>query len=366
MSSRQPLRRLRLRSFKAFERLDVRFGQVTVLAGTNSAGKSTVMHAVAAAHQSRVAGVDGLLLNGPLVELGTYEDIVFDQLRRDARQVQQLQLGFNSKLHRFAPASNDADLLPLDSGAAIDTPWRRLAYVRADRLSPALLHLRTSLAVEEGSLGARGEYAVHQLLRHRDDPVAPHLRVDKSRPATVEAQAEAWIERVSPGTRLDVEDLRQAGVASLRFGRQAGVGFISGRTHRATNVGFGLAYVLPIVVSCLLSQPGDLLMIENPEAHLHPRAQTAMTDLCLSTAAGGVQLVMETHSDHVLNAVRLRIARGGLTSSQLAILFFHRPAGTAAPTVSQLEVDSSGQLTLWPEGFFDEYFQALVELSSHV
>lgn len=155
MSANQPLRRIRLRSFKAFERLDVRLSQVTVLAGTNSAGKSSVMHAIAAAHQSKVAGVDGLLLNGPLVELGTYDDVVFDQLRRDARQAPQLQLGLNSKLYRFAAAPNDADLLPLDSAAAIDVPWRRLAYVRADRLSPALLHLRTSLAVEEGSLGAR-------------------------------------------------------------------------------------------------------------------------------------------------------------------------------------------------------------------
>ena len=362
-----PLTRLGLRSFKAFERLDVRLKQFTLLVGTNSSGKSSVIHAIAAAHQSRESGFDGLLLNGPLVELGAYEDILFDQLASSSREAPRLELRFNSRRFRFASAATDSDVVRLESSSPrLDLPWHRLAYVRADRLSPALLHLRSSQsAIDHESVGARGEFAVHQLLRHLDDKVAENLVADRARPATVDAQAEAWIERISPGTRLAVEDIRQAGVASLRFGRQPGAGYIGGQTHRATNVGFGLAYTLPILVACLLARTGDILVVENPEAHLHPKAQTALAELCLAAAAGGVQVIVETHSDHVLNAVRLAVARSHLQPTQVAVLFFHRTQGEASPTVSPMEIDSSGQFGHWPEDFFDEYLRALLELSDH-
>jgi predicted ATPase len=78
------------------------------------------------------------------------------------------------------------------------------------------------------------------------------------------------------------------------------------------------------VVACLAASPGSLLLLENPEAHLHPRGQTAMAELIARTAAAGAQVIVETHSDHVLNGVRLAVKRRVLTGAQTVVHYVDR------------------------------------------
>lgn len=72
----------------------------------------------------------------------------------------------------------------------------------------------------------------------------------------------------------------------------------------AQNVGFGISYVLPIVLALVKAKKGELIILENPEAHLHPRGQRKMGELIARAAQGGVQVIVETHSDHILNGIR--------------------------------------------------------------
>ncbi|WUQ95544.1 AAA family ATPase [Streptomyces sp. NBC_00310] len=93
-------------------------------------------------------------------------------------------------------------------------------------------------------------------------------------------------------------------------------------------------YALPIVVACLTAQPGGLVLLENPEAHLHPHGQTKMAELAASAAAQGAQLVVETHSDHVLNGIRLAVKRGPLTSEQAVVHFFRSTNGSGVEVIT--------------------------------
>ena len=98
----------------------------------------------------------------------------------------------------------------------------------------------------------------------------------------------------------------------------------SSNKYRATNVGFGLSYVFPVIVAALAARAGDLLIIENPEAHIHPKGQMRLGQLLSLAAASGVQVVIETHSDHVLNGIRLAVHERKISHEIVRLHFFER------------------------------------------
>jgi predicted ATPase len=124
-------------------------------------------------------------------------------------------------------------------------------------------------------------------------------------------------------------------------------------------VGLGLSQALPIVAACLASRAGDLILIETPEAHLHPGAQHRLTGLFVELARLGRQVVVETHSEHIVNAVRLAV-KAGLAPDQISILFFQQEGGRTV--VETIELDPGGRALRWPEGFFDQAAADLAEL----
>ena len=110
----------------------------------------------------------------------------------------------------------------------------------------------------------------------------------------------------------------------------------------------------------MLTPSGALCLIENPEAHLHPRGQTKMAELAARAAAAGVQVIAETHSDHFLDGIRIAVRDGLVTPEQVAIHYFSREGNAA--TAKSPKVDKDGRLSEWPEGFFDQHEENLVKL----
>ncbi|MGO4420267.1 DUF3696 domain-containing protein [Streptomyces sp. MCAF7] len=103
-----------------------------------------------------------------------------------------------------------------------------------------------------------------------------------------------------------------------------------------------------------------MVLLENPEAHLHPQGQTQMATLAAAAAAQGAQVIIETHSDHVINGVRLAVKQGRITPRQ-AVFHYFRGDGTGVEVVSP-RIDSDGMLDQWPTGFFDELENTLDQL----
>lgn len=373
MTATSRLRKIRLTNFKAFADLSMDIGRLTVLTGTNSSGKSSVLQSIALLEQSRDTDPPGLVLNGSWVELGTFDDLLFDRIESMSEgRTTGIEFWAARKGHLrvSTSATGDADYLPAALGPSLSLgwalPWQRLVYLRADRQGPSLLHIKSHEAVvRRHDIGVHGEYAVHYLLSHREADVPEQLRFDRAIPKTLEAQCEAWIDRISAGTRLHVRDLPDTGTVVLQFSDGPVTGFASGRPHRSTNVGFGLSYALPIVLACLSAKPGDLLLVENPEAHLHPGGQGVLADLCIRAVRAGAQVLLETHSDHILNHIRLAVAKVSVKPSEVKLYFFQRVAEDADPGVWQLKILGNGQVTEWPPGFFDEYGNVLIELAGY-
>jgi Uncharacterized conserved protein len=391
--------RLTLHNYKAFQHAELPLGPLTLLTGLNSSGKSSVLQSLALLRQSydsgdlavapllpeaRRAGLrasvanQGFLLNGELVGLGTGEDVLHEDFTEDEPRI---SLAVDEGPYHYgwtAAYEAEQNLLPLldadlpdtsegererPAGPEAVTPAFFTApfqYLHADRISPAEFYPRDhQVAIGRGFLGVHGEHTVNFLMHHADDtvPEGP-LRHPKAVSDLLLDQTAAWMGELCPGVDIKAEAIKGTDVVSLSYGFQGTLG--ATRRRRPSNVGFGLTYVLPIVVACLSARPGGLVLLENPEAHLHPQGQTQMAMLAASAAVQGAQVIMETHSDHVLNGVRLAVKQGRVAPAQVVLHYF-RGNGTGAEIISP-QVNADGRIDQWPSGFFDELENTLDQL----
>lgn len=120
-------------------------------------------------------------------------------------------------------------------------------------------------------------------------------------------------------------------------------------------MGFGLTQVFPIIVAALSAKAGDILLVENPEVHLHPAGQALMGQFLSQVAGAGIQVIVETHSDHILNGVRRAVKSEGLPPNQVAIHFFRPRTLEGGAQVISPQIDKTGNLDTWPDGFFDQF-----------
>lgn len=379
------IRELTLENFKAFGQLELSLAPLTLLTGVNAAGKSTTMQALALLRQSSDAKLldrqGGLLLNGDLVELGVGQDVLYEDFATDDQENPHIGITLDTDFGKFRwrveydrARHREADMLPLGTAPSSEIPSSLFGagfqYLKADRIVPAVYYTKSyDAAVRRRFLGARGEHTVNFLRVRRDDAVIPSLRHSRVLSTNLLDNVETWLQELCPGVNIEAEDLRGTDLVRLSYGFFGRSGVASSNIrYRPTNVGFGLTYALPIVVACLSAASDSLIMLENPEAHLHPRGQSAMAHLACLAAASGAQVILETHSDHVLNGIRLAVKDQILTNSAVSLHYFHRGArGTAASPVPPIEVRSpqlgpDGMLSHWPSGFFDEWDKALDRL----
>lgn len=128
-----------------------------------------------------------------------------------------------------------------------------------------------------------------------------------------------------------------------------------GRHLPLLNMGTGIALVLPVLLAACRAQPGEMLLIEEPEAHLHPLAQSALAELFTEVAiTHQVQIVMETHSEHLFRRLQTLMARGTLTAEQATLYFVEYDDAAQSPAIRQLYTDQLGRVVNWPQGFFGD------------
>lgn len=401
---------LELRHFKCFELLRLPLGRLTVLSGTNASGKSSVLQALVLLHQTMRdhEWADRLTLNGNVIQAGTVLDIV-DQVSGGNRF--EIGLGHDVARCRWAFVGDRKDmsahldeisiddhivsasetlrwLMPIGkAGAPLDIALalRDLIYITAERDGPREVY---PVLDEFGfqSVGSRGEYAVSTLLHRSGDRVGSELIVRGTAPTLVR-QVEARLDSFFPGCRLQLQQVQHVNAATLRIKISEETDFL-----RPVHCGFGITQILPIIVAILSARAhsrtydvepmrkGELIsggatenvaeaqlpyrhsddgsspivLIENPEVHLHPAGQAKMGEFLAEAAHAGVQVIAETHSDHVLNGIRRAVKSGRVAAEDVAVHFF-RDRFAYDSQVLTPTIDSTGGIDVWPEGFFDQF-----------
>lgn len=360
-----------LHNFKCFRDVGVPLGNLTIFSGLNGSGKSSVLQSLLILRQSHMSGYlerGRLLLAGDLVDLGTGVDVLCEEAKDDEigiavvidGRTESFHFTYNKDSNELAE-TNPAGRQQNQTGIPEALFGRGFSYVRADRLGPRKTSPMSEVRVSEGDIGAGGEFVMHSLVAHgmrllaSDDPrIAPI-----SSSCTLADQVDAWMQEVAPGSHLVMDPMRVADlvVGGFQFSRE---GDIPTRAFRPTNVGFGLSYSLPIIYALIAAPLGGLVIIENPEAHLHPRGQTRLGQLAALAASFGVQVLVETHSDHFVDGVRIEVRKRRLDANSCKINYFVRDG--ALSHVDSPTIDDDGRLSHWPVGFFDQQDENLANL----
>ncbi|QRE78303.1 DUF3696 domain-containing protein [Methylobacterium aquaticum] len=365
---------LTLHNFKAFRDITIPLKPLTLLSGLNGSGKSTTLQALALLRQSWDTGFihkRGLLLNGDLIELGAGVDVLHDD--HNDEQI-AIELGANGNSYRYEVAYDPAgDVLhfspEISFGFLAGTEQagglfgHNFQYLRADRASPSVSFPKAyHLVSERRFLGDRGQYTTHFLSLFQDEDVDVNLRHPSDGSPGLLSQVNAWLKEFSPGVNVAVEDIPRTDTVRLEYSYGKSAGISSSNSYRSTNVGFGLTYVLPVLVACLASPKNSWLLIENPEAHLHPQGQVVMGRLLALTAARGAKVIVESHSDHVLNGLRLAVKNRDIAADNVGLNFFRRGGAGGQPDRIAPLVTDEGRLSAWPDGFFDQWDKSLDQL----
>jgi hypothetical protein len=239
--------------------------------------------------------------------------------------------------------------VPLEAAgqALMDLLANRVLHLGPLRQDPQLLY--RSVPVERrGLVGSKGEHAVALLHRHANLEIQCPLADGSVRPMALRLAVEHWLDALGVGTAVATSDRAQLGL-------EIGIAPPGGPSGLAlTAVGVGVSQVLPVLVMALAAEPGSVLLLEQPELHLHPAVQQRLADFLLACASTGRQVIVETHSDHLVTRLRRRIAEdeGSSVLEKVALVLAERHDGISR--FRQLATNPYGGLDDWPEGFFDE------------
>lgn len=358
---------LKVKNFKCFENMEIEFSNLNVFAGVNSMGKSTLIQALLLLRQAYDADAitKGLHLNGTIVNVGVGFDLLYRNSESDEIEIDLTQ---ENKVFRWLYEYNqNSDFLKLKSDEIADSLETlnlflpTFSYISADRIAPQRIYKKSYHEVyEKNQIGYRGElFADYLAERALKDKVENPSVLHPNQPSSVLLyQTDAWLSEISPGISLDTKKYTEAGLVAMEF---QVLDAESRNTFSPLNVGFGISYVLPIVVAILKAKVGDLVILENPEAHLHPKGQRKMGELIAKACAGGVQIIVETHSDHLLNGIRLSVKSQHINSNLVRLNYFYQNAAGLHEKVCPM-ILQDGSLSSWPDGFFDEWDKAIDEL----
>lgn len=135
----------------------------------------------------------------------------------------------------------------------------------------------------------------------------------------------------------------------------------SGNEYSLNQVGFGISQILPILTLLLTSKREEIILIENPEVHLHPKLQSLFVDLCVFILENNRKIVIETHSEHIINRIRYKIKENPSLLEKVNILFFEKNESNDI-VYTDIEISKEGRLSHWPKDFFDQTYKDLLGL----
>jgi predicted ATPase len=381
------IKHIKVKNFKTLKLAELELKNLNLFAGLNGMGKSSLLQVLLLLRQSHEKNLlqNGELgLNGSLVNIGLSSD-AYAQFGSEETVYFELET-FDSKKAQWTFSATkalgsrnlykDEDVLTcIDSNISnnffdFSLFKEGFQYLSAERVSPQSSFETSNYdVIKRKQLGNHGEFAIHYLALNKDEPLLiPELKHQSviENDSTLLKNVEAWLKEVSPGISLKTQLYSDMDKVRLAFQYDAGRQIM--KEFRPTNVGFGITYILSVIVAILSAQKGDILLVENPEAHLHPRGQSRVGHLMALAAQQGVQLFIETHSDHVLNGIRVAAKKDSehhvIDADNVGIFFFHREEGQEdhATSIFTPKLDDNGKIDKWLEGFFDEWNRLLCEL----
>ena len=345
------MKELKLYNFKCFVEQCLDFKQFTILTGINAAGKSSIIQALLLYNQAAEKG-EGIVfdVNEILgIDAGSPKNLISQNAKElenadfcisvDERAV-DFRIDKESGLNVYATKINHAEPSPI---------W----YLNAERMGPRMSYR----AGGEENMKPDGSNTVY--LMERADSMGlqvPKEMVVNDLSNRFSYQVECWMNLIMGNVQLATRVEADKALAELKIKND----FVQNPVI-PTLTGFGISYELSVVVAGLwLAAKGNgTLIVENPEAHLHPSAQSAVGKFLAMVATTGVQVIVETHSEHIVDGARIQMY--GLKNRDQFLVNYLTHQNDEMK-IMQLFIEENGELSEWPEGFFDQKQMDLREL----
>lgn len=363
------IKSIKLSKFKCFYQSTVNLKPLTIMSGINAVGKSSVIQSLllllqcerAYDSQNRLGTItQKITLNDNKgLYLGNVQDII--NYFTDERNFTIEYVNETNKVTLNSQINNNTDTVSFNAlvireGEHIDNfhiDLLKSQYISAERIGPRTIHDDGGTLDNVGYLGQNAT-SILNINFNQEVPLDRCLS-EKSLSLLLKS-VEEWINYIVPGTELRTEYLSEVEKVKLQIKNSK-----EGKFIKPSNTGFGISYVLPIIVAGMIAAKDSLLIIENPEAHLHPLGQSRIGEFLVKIANSGVQVIVETHSDHVINGVRLSVAKKQIEAENTLINFFTRVTDVDIK-IDSIEINELGEIAQWPQGFLDQEKNDLKEL----
>lgn len=364
------INQLQLFQFKSFKKETFNFSNLTLLTGVNGIGKSSIIQSLLVLRNSFDRGEIKTRLTiqaGQFVNLVSPNDmlsssaesslvgitIVDDQLGLARWEV--LSEGESNSLPLIKEISNEG----VENFSLFQPTFQ---YLNAERIGPRQSYDKLSVKRNHSPLGYFGEYTASRLsetVNNLEACVLKSLHIEKTSEKVYDLVS-GWVSKIIyPGTKVNLDDTNPSRI-TLQYSFEND----KGKKFSPLNIGFGFSFALPVILSVLTAKPGDMIIVENPEAHLHPRGQAEMGRFLTLAASSGVQIIIETHSDHILNGVRLSVKKDKVSPENTKIIYIgtYQDQNGQVTYATEPTINQDGKIDEWPKDFFDTWEYSLMEL----
>lgn len=336
---------LGLKNFKCFEELDVEFAPITLLTGANSSGKSSLINAILAVLQTEQFPFY-LSPNGKYVNMGSFEEIIF---KNSADNTFDILIDFN------------------DADGGFDTSWFRNS---TNGLPKNCYDIDPSYEPED--FGKDFNY----IGSFRQPPERTYYQKAKAQ-RKIDTDGGSYIDQIIEWEETDPERLTELNgimkelelFSEIQSNKLKGGRFeLSIKTSPKssfvplTDVGFGISQFLPVIVADLQLTDESCLAVSQPEIHLHPKIQAQFGNyLANQIKRTKKQYIVETHSEYLLNRIRLLLVTSELKPEDVRVLYFENDG--VKSTVHNVEFTTKGAVKGAPQGFFDTYEMDIMDIA---
>lgn len=377
-----------IKNFKSIKSKRFNLKNLNLNLGLNGMGKSTFIQAILAMMQSENLTGGALNLKGKYINIGTTKDALYQYAKKGENLSLGIQFDNSSLLSMSFDYKIDADYFTYkpnldfygDKGEELEKIGKFLfnsnfQYLNANRVAPKSMYEKNySSVVSNSNVGNSGEYTAHFIethgsnfvefdnLLHKDsktvDTTTDEIIINK----TLINQINLWMGEISPGINIRTTSISSEFVLLQYDFTQPNFGYTN--KYNPENVGFGITYGLPVITALLAAKPGQLIIIENPESHIHPRGQAELGKLIAKTAMNDVQIIVETHSDHILNGIRVAVKGGFISKDKVALFHYEKiiEPSEQYSKVTDIELDKNGELSEYPKNMLDEWSNQLFKL----
>lgn len=384
---------LNIKNFKCFYDITVPLNQLTIFAGGNGNGKSSAIQSLLLLRRTIehcgkwengrynydiINGLDVELNGVYCLNLGNSESV----LPMDY-EIPKISLGISVGENIFqvdydTKTGKELGITPEKViNQLINNPlfYQEFYYLNAERIGPRIT--QEMKFYDYPNVGFKGEYTA-QIIADIDSDY--EFKVDEKRQlkdseylkgSRFQHHINAWLSYIIDGVTIIPYKDQLTHTSRIEVENK----FSRGKPTFPTNTGFGISYALPIIVSALIAKEDCFFVVENPEAHLHPSAQSRMGYFLGVIANAGVRVIVETHSDHIINGVQIAVAKGGLEFSKTILDYFTQEIKSEQervedkvlglkeqPMIINITTNAKGELSEWPVGFFDQNQKDYVEL----